>query len=835
MSLTNSPWMYSSSGGFYNEVATQSLRFDDGSTAYLTRTPSSAGNRKTWTMSFWIKFSSIKAQTLFATRTDTAPYGEIRFESDGGFFFYGYTGSAYQYRFDTTQLFRDTSAWYHFVFAMDTTQSTESNRTKIYVNGSQITAFDNETYPTQNVDTNLNTTVEHDIGYDVNSSVQAFDGYMAEYNFIDGSALDPTSFGETKNGVWIAKEYTGSYGTNGFRLQFNQTGTGTASSSTIGADTSGNANHFSSSGIVADDCNRTDSPENNHATLNPLQAVINDNSTKPTLSDGNLVMSTSTADYQGFSSTMAIPTEGKYAFKVKMNTESSTQTHRFGVGTSISGNGIATDLAGNASGWHNAYVFVATVPRFDKNLDGAGQVNGSTLSPATVAGDEIEFLVDMDNGTIDTKLNGSTYGTQLTGMPTDKPLFPFATVYESSSGTTTLTFTFDYTPSDSNYLTICTANLPEPTISPNEDTQADDYFSPTLYTSDNIGAGGTQSVAGVGFQPDWVWIKNRSSSGTSHTLFDSVRTAGKMLQSDSSSLEASNSQYGYLSSFDSDGSGGGGFTLTGGTTNANFINQGTDDYVSWNWKANAGVTVSHSAGDNSATEASVSQANTTSGFSIVTYTGDTTGHGSTYPSTFNHGLGLRPKMIIVKAKDSAQSWAVYHDDMNGTSSYNHAMFLDLTNQKSSATNAYWGGNAMTLNTNLFSVGSDNTTGANGVNYVAYCFAEIEGYSKFGSYVGNGDPDGTFVYTGFRPAFCMWKRTDVSGGMWQMMDTTRDTFNVMDLYLQANSPNPEADFDFVDFVSNGFKHRHNSTHNNASGGTYIYMAFAETPTKYSLGR
>ena len=156
------------STGFYNNVVTQSLRFEDGDAAYLSKTYGSAGNRKTWTLSFWIKFSTIQAQTLFATRTDTNPFGEIRFESDGGFFFYGYTGSAYQYRFDSTALFRDTSAWYNFVFLMDTTDGTEGNRTKIYVNGSQLTAFDNSTYPTQNLDTNVNNAVEHDFGYDVN-------------------------------------------------------------------------------------------------------------------------------------------------------------------------------------------------------------------------------------------------------------------------------------------------------------------------------------------------------------------------------------------------------------------------------------------------------------------------------------------------------------------------------------------------------------------------------------------------------------------------------------------------------------------------------------------
>jgi hypothetical protein len=363
-------------------------------------------------------------------------------------------------------------------------------------------------------------------------------------------------------------------------------------------------------------------------------------------------------------------------------------------------------------------------------------------------------------------------------------------------------------------LALCTDNLPEPTISPNAGTQADDYFSPTLYTSDNIGAGGTQSVTGVGFQPDWVWIKNRSSSGTAHTLFDSVRTAGKMLQSDGSGAEVSNSQYGYLSSFDTDG-----FTLTGGTTNANFINQGTDAYVSWNWKA-GGTAVSNTDGS---ITSSVS-ANTDAGFSIVTYN-----IGSSGVKTVGHGLTKAPELIINKGRDSSSAWWTFTTVIDGTVDY---VRLDDTTAKA---------NDSLLSVPTSSVFSQVENYTLQQNVVSYCFHSVEGYSKIGSYTGNGSTDGTFVYTGFRPAWVMIKRTD-NVDNWVIFDIERDTHNVVQNILKPNLSSAESTEGgaILDFVSNGFKLKGDNAvsgvgQTNKNTGTYIYMAFAENPFKYANAR
>ena len=276
------------STGFYNGVATQSLRFDDGSSAYLSRTPLSAGDRREYTLSFWVKRANIGIAdcALFGVQTDGSNRVYIRWEADDTFkVYFAIGGSAYDN--GTTMVFRDTSSWYHIVIAVDMDGSTNTDKLKIYVNGTNQTVTYNTTLPTS--DTAMNSTSLHTLGKKDGAS-NFLDGYLSEVNFIDGTAIGDSDtdgyldeFGELKNGVWIAKRYTGSYGTNGFRLQFNQTGTGTGSTTTVGAD-SANSNHFDSSGIDTEDCDMPDSPENNFCTYNPLDPKGNDN----TFSEGNL-------------------------------------------------------------------------------------------------------------------------------------------------------------------------------------------------------------------------------------------------------------------------------------------------------------------------------------------------------------------------------------------------------------------------------------------------------------------------------------------------------------------------------------------------------------------
>ena len=323
-----------------------------------------------------------------------------------------------------------------------------------------------------------------------------------------------------------------------------------------------------------------------------------------------------------------------------------------------------------------------------------------------------------------------------------------------------------------------------------------DYFNTKLYT----GNGSTQSITGVGFQPDWVWIKNRNTTGW-HNLLDVIRGTGKTIYSNRTDAEGNYPSA--LSSFDSDG-----FTVgNNGDTNGN-----GNGIASWNWKAN-GAGVSNTDGSITSTVS----ANTTSGFSIVKYTG--TGANA----TVGHGLGVAPKMIHVKGIDvGTTNWLT--GGSNISSNWGSSLHLNTTGAID--TYNYWQNQAP--NANTFALSTDGANNQSSINFIAYCFADVTGYSKFGSYTGNANANGTFVYTGFKPAFIMVKRTDANGRpvLW---DSKRNPSNLMDNALFPNSNVVENDgYWKIDGLSNGFKIKDPEVEINASGGTFIYMAFAEEP-------
>ncbi len=324
-----------------------------------------------------------------------------------------------------------------------------------------------------------------------------------------------------------------------------------------------------------------------------------------------------------------------------------------------------------------------------------------------------------------------------------------------------------------------------------------DYFETTTYT------GGATDVSSLSFQPDFVWAKKRDGA-ENHGLFDAVRGATKTLSSNANSAESTRS--GSLTSFDNDGWSMGG--------SDGIISASGSTYVGWAWKAGGGQGSSNTDGSINTTYTS---ANTTAGFSISQYTG--TGSNA----TIGHGLSSIPSMIIVKNLSSAYEWGVYHKSLGATQN----IYLDLNGAAGSTT--FWNNTEPT--SSVFNVGSTLYTNGSGNNYIAYCFAEKKGYSKFGSYIGNGSTfDNTFVYTGFKPAFIIIKRTDGGGGtaQWLMMDSKRIGYNQSNYRLYPNLNNSEITTDYIDFLSNGFKIRDSGNDFGASGGSYIYMAFAEAP-------
>jgi hypothetical protein len=331
------------------------------------------------------------------------------------------------------------------------------------------------------------------------------------------------------------------------------------------------------------------------------------------------------------------------------------------------------------------------------------------------------------------------------------------------------------------------------------------YFQTTLYT----GTGSARSVTNDGnanIQPDWLWIKRRSASNSSMIVNSSLGLSGNVAVASDLSLAAYATP---VSALNSDG-----FSVNAGDAS---VNANGSTYVSWQWKANGGTTASNSSG----TITSTVQANTTSGFSIVTWT------GSGANATIGHGLGVTPKMIIIKRLNGGNDWIVYHASLENASYY---ISLNGTGGQTQAANVF---NSTAPTSSVFSVGTSTATNSGSQTYIAYCFADIQGYSKFANLRGNGNADGPFIYTGFKPAFVMQKEYSQGSTVWFMWDSKRDIINVANRTVEANSAAAEGSTasgatNWIDILSNGYKIRNTGSHLNASGRQYIYMAFAQNP-------
>jgi len=351
--------------------------------------------------------------------------------------------------------------------------------------------------------------------------------------------------------------------------------------------------------------------------------------------------------------------------------------------------------------------------------------------------------------------------------------------------------------------------------------KSDDYFNILLWTGNGASP---RALSGLGFNPDWIWTKARNSGSVNHAVWDIVRGGNIVLNPDENYPDnngAAIADHGVISSFTSPTNDG--FTVADGSSapyprltvnDASIFGGAAGNYVGWCWKA-GGTASSNTNG----TITSNVSANTTSGFSIVSYTG--TGSNA----TVGHGLGVAPKMVIVKNRDTTNGWEVFHASMGATK----VILLDR-NEAEQTVSGSWNDTAPT--SSVFSIGTSAGTNGSSNDLIAYCFAEKKGFSKFGSYTGNGNADGTFVYTGFKPAFFMIKRTTSNGYDWLLYDNKRQvSFNVIDDFLNPNSPSAETTGNAnqsLDFLSNGVKHRGNGASSNASGVTFIYMAFAENP-------
>jgi len=837
----SSQWMYNPSSSFYPYAIDQSLRFEDGDSPFLSRTPSGAGNRKTWTWSAWVKRGNITSeQTLFGAHKGANDYVAIQFDANDTlnvtYKNVGASGgslSSQTRRKITTQVFRDVSSFYHLVVKFDAANT----NCDIYVNGTEVTSFSVNEEP-QNLDFEVNSTELHTVGTFQTSvtgvAVTYFDGYMSEVNLIDGTALGPDSFGETKDGIWVAKNISGlTFGTNGFHLDW-------ADSSAIGNDVSGQNNDYTVSGggsptLVASDV-VLDSPTNNFATMNPLHRG-NGTTGSITYSEGNLASSfAGNHTTMQHAATMALPTTGKWYWE-----QTFTGALTNGSRAAICGiwNDDAQDLGSNnrLTVTSDAVTFYSDDNKIYSSADGSIGNVSYTSSIAEQTGAVVSFAVDMDNTWVWVAVNG-TYingtpdfsdGTNRVDVVTDTNgrYIPFwagdggATItwrvnfgqdsanVSSANSDSNGIGTFEYAV-PSGYTSLCSANLTEPSI-----IDGSEYFNTVIYTGDN-----SQDVTGVGWRPDLVWVKTRDHT-YNHQLHDSVRgaTAGALF-SNSNTAETSFQ----FDSFDADG-------FTTDASNVTGINATGDPQVAWNWLA--GTAVSGATTGSGTAKTYTGSVNTESGFSIIKYVGNgTSGHTIPHNLTVG-GVATTPTIIIVKRLDDGGGWRVQHKDVAST----HYLALDTSAGDADLNTIF---NDTAFNSTVFTVGSAASINSNdaGSDYIAYCFTDIDQYCKAGSYIGNSNADGTYVHLGFRPAWVMIKETGASG-FWMITDNKVYPNNDGNTRsLAANDTGSETTIsnrgNEVDFLSNGFKIRA-STGDMGASNTHIYLAFAEQPFKYSNAR
>ena len=923
----------------------RSLRFNDDDNAYLQRQPSSStsGSSQKITISFWIKIGNIPSGTNGGTFFGSSGNTHI-----GQFFnqtLYFDINSSYW--INTEGVFRDPTAWYHVVYAIDTTENTTSNRQKIYVNGVLQGRGNTISDPSQNgyVDFFNNSSKTYYIGR--RQAGNYFDGYLAEINFIDGQAYDPSYFGETDalTGKWNPKKYTGSYGTNGFYLNFSD-------NSALGTDSSGNGNNFTPNNIGTGDAVK-DSPTNNFAVLNVLNCPYD----VPTFSEGSLkwISNTNLGSNTVFAS-FQFPKTGKWYLEVAAE---NINTGNYGYAQPLS---MVSDSTNGRYLW---WVYGQSQAQINTNsgIQNVGSVsngdifqlaydadsgkvwmgknntwflsgdpsNGTAMSsPITVTNDNARFYIDGRNGTSTNRVIAN-FGQDSS----------FAN-YKTAQGNVDANGQGDfYYAPPTGFKGLCSANLPDPTIKlPNQ------HFDVVRYVGNNS----TNAITSYQFAPDFVWIKNNDLANES-SIHDTLRGPNKALRTVVVGAEQASSQNDGLVSFDSNG-----FTLGDNSSSPQpDINYNVSNYTSYGWNGGGaesktykvkvvadstdyghgtgsnkyqffksdgttgfgtnGVDLdleeggtyifdwsdssaqnhpirfsltndgTHSSGTSAGSEyttgvvkddsaykttitiasgvanlfyycqnhsgmgaeiytnttkgssnfdgsiKSLVKANPSAGFSIVAYTGNGNTSANT---TIGHGLGVSPDLIITKMRTATGTdfgWSTWHHKLlHGSYGQDVGIWLNKTDGQNPA---MWAGYS-NFSSTVFTPADLNYNNVNTAKYVNYLFSEVEGYSRFGKYTGNGSSNGPFVFCGFRPAFLLVKIFSTTQA-WTLVDFKRDVDNPTNYEFYPDLTQGDGVYTGFDLLSNGFKLRGTNTWQNQSGQNFIFIAFAESPFKYARAR
>ena len=784
----------------------RSLRWEGttgSSGSYLYRTGSSPTGGGKYSYSSWIKRTALSYQTCLwgaggGSQTNSHAEGIYITSSDQIALIYRGAlggGSVGWYAY-SKNLIRDCGSWYHIMLTYDNNQSGISNKIKYYFNGVEVPYYSGVGSPGDLEYVNKSGVTQYIGRMDQGSGPGYARVYQAETHVADGYIWTPSDFGYTDahTGKWRPKrpeDISVDYGNNGFYLDYADN----TSTSTIGIDRSGNSNNWTASGFSVsagvDNDSMIDTPTNNF----PIMSFINRGVDNPTVSDGGLYFGGST-DHVNVA-TIAIPSSGKWYWEY-------TKTANTNLMSGIIGdpektyNGTSTFLGGQANGYS---VYAANGQTYAAGSNATYMATPSTSTTIMIAFDadtrRLYFGADGNWGdgsgnTNQTFANAAIAHTVTAGIT----YYPAGSFNGGSAYANFGQRAFSYTP-PTGYRSLSSKNRATPlaagVVNPKR------HFAVINYS----GNASTNKITGLEFKPDCVWTKVTNATGQ-YSIFDSVRGATKRLGNGANGFGsgAETTVAASLQSFDENG-----FTF-----GAEAGNNNGENYTAWCWKG-GGTAVSNSDGS---TTTSVS-VNKDAGFSIITYTG--TGSNA----SVGHGLGVTPKFFIIKRRDSTGDFAVYHEPSNSTGQ----MQLSQTNAQSNE--PWFNGDPTSSVINLKTSGTVNGSSA---TYVIYCWAEIPGYSKFGSYVGNGDNDGTFVDLGFKPAFVILKR--LANESWIFADIKRTTNELqpIDYYLLSTSNAAQSTGIIYDFLSNGIKFR--STSQNEGNATYIYMAWAEEPSGTGFG-
>ncbi len=763
-----------------------SLRFRAANSAYLSRTFGTPTDNKKWSMSMWVKRGSLGAnRTLFSANEDGANYWDFRFDSADNLRIQNRQGAVNLLSTNTSAVFRDPSAWMHILFVFDSANATATNRNRLYVNGTELFWSANSAL---NDTSAFNVSGEiHVLGISRTLTVGGatwaeYDGHLSRICFVDGQALTPSSFITFNSTIneWVSKSQADvkavvdAGGTNSFMLDFDDA----TSTTTLGYDKSSKGNNWTcnnislTSGVTYD--HMTDVPGNSYATLNPLPP--NHGSIRPT--DGNL-RATEAGGYWGEQISSIGMKTGKWVWQIKYTTKPSSTAMGAGV----------VDLPrmpynGSATGKYRY------CQNGQKNLDGTASAFGNAWNN----GDLLRFEFDADAGTLACYRNNSLEGT-ITGIPTGVTYHTVAEVYQGDLNANygQQPWLSGETPS-TGFLALCQENVTTPAIlNPKEHHNV---YTVTKSGNTNFTLDWDGSVYDTYFE-----IKRRDSTGDWYNV-DGLRGYDKILKSNTTDAETTDANV---------------ISVSGATcTLKSTLTDGT--YVIAAWKA--GLTASRQTNTDGSITSTVSR-NVTSGFAIVLYTG--TGANA----TVGHGLGVVPAEIVARGRGYVASWIVSHTSI-GTG---NALILSST---AAVGSGWWNNTAPT--SSVFSLDASSAYNTSGQTEVAYVHAEIPGYSKFGSAVGNGNAGGLLAFCGFKSRWMRWKASSTTSS-WNQYDTARDTDNVTNLALITQSVSAErTDEGDYDITSNSIKSRSvTGTEANANGVTYIFSAYADVAGNYSLAR